>query len=68
MASGKSLDLNTIPKRTQEWVHQHSVQDSIGYDGKMHPTPVNRAERRRVSGILTAHPRPNTTPYEKEAG
>ena len=48
MASGKSIELNQIPKRTRQWVHQHNVPDLMGPGGKMLPTPANRAERRAV--------------------
>lgn len=45
MAHGKSLELQSIPKRTREWVVKHVVKDRKR-GGKMRPVPANRAERR----------------------
>lgn len=45
MASGKSLELQAIPKRAREWVIRHDVQDQM-VRGKLRPVPANRAERR----------------------
>lgn len=45
MASGKSLELRDIPKRTREWVIQHIVKD-VRIQGVDVPQPANRAERR----------------------
>lgn len=67
MAHGLSVTLREIPRRTQEWVHLHVVPDHKGYDGKMHPTPANRAERRTARDWLSGEvPAPYTDPYEKE--
>lgn len=59
--TGLTAILNEIPNRTRQWVHLHQVQDYRGADGKMHPTPVNRRERRAVGKWFG----PNTTPYVK---
>lgn len=61
MPTDLSRYLSEIPKRTQRWVHQHIVQDYRGADGKMHPTPVNRRERRAVGKWFG----PNTSSYVK---
>ncbi len=61
MPSGLSIFLSSMPKPTREWVHLHTVQDYRGADGKMHPTPVNRRERRAVGKWFGS----NTTPYVK---
>jgi hypothetical protein len=45
MASGKSLTLALIPKRTRQWVHQHVVKDHWDR-GRQVPVPANRRERR----------------------
>lgn len=45
MASGKSLELQAIPKRTREWVIRHEVHDQM-VRGKLRPVPANRVERR----------------------
>lgn len=45
MASGKSIELREIPRRTREWVQQHTVPD-MSLRGVLVPVPANRAERR----------------------
>ena len=69
MPTDYSKFLSEIPKRTRQWVHQHSVPDVLGADNKMHPAPANRKERRaagRPGGPFGWMVAPSTTPYEKE--
>lgn len=64
MASGKSLELAALPKRTRQWVYKHEVQDTMGPQGEMLPGAANRRERRAMRGqgwwVDVA-----TTPYVK---
>lgn len=68
MPSDLSEFLRGIPRRTRAWVHKHEVSDTMGPDKKMHPTPVNRRERRaagRPGGVFPWVPPRNTIPYTK---
>lgn len=64
MASGKSLELSAIPKRTREWVHKHEVTDQMGPKGEMFPQTATRQERRAMRG-QGWWLQPTTKPYEK---
>lgn len=64
MAHGKSLELAAIPSRNQEWVHKHTVEDTVGLKGEMFPGIANRRERRAMRG-MGWWVKPVTTPYVK---
>lgn len=59
MASGKSLDLREIPRRTREWVPGTVLTVPDTRTGQ--PQPANRAERRAAERGRAWYGNPNPT-------